>query len=486
MLKQGLQQKLQQKLSPQQIQLMKIIQLPLLDFEQYIEQELDENPALESGKQEEYEKDEEEFDPNEDYEDHEIIDADHINIDEYLSDDEIPEYKLYSNNYDDDQEEKEMPYRAELSFYQSLMNQLNNFRLSDFDWDIAEFLVGSINDNGYIRRDLQSIADDLAFKQNIIATKEEVERVLKNVIFELDPPGVGARDLQESLIIQLKRKKQTESVALAIKILNESFEVFSKKHFQKLLSKYDISQEELQKAISEIEKLNPKPGSAYSENVHIEQIVPDFTIRINDNELELLLNSRNAPELHISKEYTQMLETYRDSGDKEKSSQKEAVLFIKQKLDSAKWFIDAVKQRQNTLYRTMHAIMVRQRDYLLSGDESDLKPLILKEIAQEVEMDISTVSRVASSKYVSTPYGTKLIKEFFSESLTNEQGEEISTYEIKNVLQEMISAEDKTSPYTDEQLTDLLKEKGYLVARRTIAKYREQLDIPVGRLRKKL
>lgn len=490
MLKQQLQLKLTQKLSPQQIQLMKLVQLSTLELEQRVKQELEENPALESSSEEDvYDKDEFEDEFNnseEDYDDREIIEADAINVDEYLSDDEIPEYRLQANNYNED-DEYEMPYKEEISFHQYLIDQLNTFRLDERQREIAEFLVGSINDNGYIRREMSDIADDLAFTQNIYTDAKEVEKILQNVIFELEPAGIGARNLQECLIVQLERKNSSRSINIAIAILKESFDLFSKKHFEKLIQKHLITPEELREAIREIEKLNPKPGSSYSEGQkYVEQIIPDFTIRIIDGELELSLNGRNAPELHISKEYTSMLETYKDSKNKDKQGQKEAVLFIKQKLDAAKWFIDAIKQRQNTLYVTMHAIMQRQKEYFLTGDEMKLKPLILKDIAEMVDMDISTISRVANSKYVSTPYGTKPVKDFFSESMKNDEGEDISTKEIKQILQSVINNEDKNKPYPDDELAQILKEKGYPIARRTIAKYREQLEIPVARLRKEL
>lgn len=486
MLKQQLQLKLSQKLSPQQIQLMKLLQLPTLAFEQRIKQELEENPALESDSETFQDDDyEDNFDNSQDdYEERDIIEANDINVDEYLSDDEIPEYRLHANNHSDDDETHDLPYKAEISFYQSLVNQLSTFRLTDEQWDIAEFLIGSINDNGYIPRQVEDIVDDLAFTQNIYTDAQSVEKILHNVIFQLDPAGIGARNLQECLIIQLERKTPTENTQLAIETIKNHFELFSKKHYDKLAQKLNISEELLKKVITEIERLNPKPGSSYSENLHIEQIVPDFTIRVVDDELELLLNDRNIPELHISREYTQMLETYRDS--KDKSGQKDAVQFIKQKLDAAKWFIDAIKQRQKTLYVTMHAIMEYQKEYFLTGDDLLLKPLILKDIAEIIAMDISTISRVVNSKFVNTPYGTKSLKEFFSESIKNEQGEDISTYQVKEILQSIIENEDKSAPLPDDQLAQILKEKGYIIARRTIAKYREQLDIPVARLRKKL
>ena len=489
MLKHSLQFKLSQKLSPQQIQLMKLIQLPTQAFEQRLQEELVENPALEeSSKEDNYEADDYEVNTNDDdYDDYDNdhIDAQDINIDEYLSNDETPDYKYQTNNYSDDDDDKSLPFAAPVSFHQDLINQLNTFILSDEERDIAEFLVGSIDDMGYIRRTTQDIVDDMAFTQGIYTDEKTVERIL-HLVQELEPAGVGARDLQECLLLQLKHKTPSDSVNLAINVIEHQFEAFSKKHYDKLLQKFDVSQQQLRKAIDEIEKLNPKPGGSFDGNQKmVEHIVPDFTIRIVDGELELLLNGRNAPELHVSKDYQEMLQSYKDTSEKS-SSQKDAVQFIKQKLDSAKWFIDAIKQRQETLYVTMNAIMHYQHEYFLEGEETKLRPMILKDIADMVGLDISTVSRVANSKYVDTPYGTKLIKEFFSESMTNDQGEEVSTIEIKNILQQVISEEDKKKPLPDDQLAEILKEKGYPIARRTIAKYREQLDIPVARLRKKI
>ena len=488
MLKQFLQLKLSQKLSPQQIQLMKLIQLPTQAFEQRLKEEMVENPALETGKEEdEYEKDEFENEEYDDYDEFENdrIDAEDINIDEYLSNDETPEYKLQANNYSDDDEERTMPFAAPVSFHQDLINQLNTFILNDEEREIAEFLVGSIDDMGYIRRSIPDIVDDMAFTQGIYTDEKNVEKIL-HVIHELEPSGVGARDLQECLLLQLKHKTPTEAVDLAIDIIENQFEAFTKKHYDKLLQKYGVSQDHLKKAIEEIEKLNPKPGGAFTgNNKMVEHVVPDFTIRIVEGELELSLNGRNAPELHISKDYQEMMQTYKASRDKS-NQQKEAVQFIKQKLDSAKWFIDAIRQRQETLFVTMNAIMHYQQEFFLDGDETKMKPMILKDIADMVGLDISTVSRVANSKYVETPYGTKLIKEFFSEAMKNDQGEDVSTLEIKKILQNVIEEEDKHKPLPDDQLADILKEKGYPIARRTIAKYREQLDIPVARMRKKM
>ena len=485
MLKQSLQYKLLQKLSPQQIQLMKLIQLPTQAFEERLKQEIEENPALDIGKEETDAFDDDLSNEFEDRE-NEKNDTEEIDINEYLSDDDIPDYKTQANNYSTDDDEKNMPYAAGTSFHQSLKNQLTTFSFNDEEFAIAEFLVGSIDDSGYIRRNIIDLVDDLAFTANIFTTEEKVISVLKIAIHNLDPIGVGARDLKECLIIQLKRKKHTETRALAINILESAFDHFVKKHFKKLQEKFAISEEELKEVNSEISKLNPKPGSSYAGNNKIaEQIVPDFSIKLIDGELDLVLNARNAPELHVSREYNTMLKTYQESSIKSKS-QKDAVFFIKQKLDAAKWFIDAIKQRQQTLLLTMNAIMQYQYDYFLTGDERKLRPMILKDIADKIKMDISTVSRVANSKYVSTPYGTKLIKEFFSESMKNDQGEDVSTREIKKILENVILEENKKKPLTDEKLALILKEKGYPIARRTVAKYREQLELPVARLRKEI
>ncbi len=487
MQKQFLHLKLSQKLSPQQIQLMKLIQLPTQAFEQRLFEEMNENPALETGKEEEFEKDEFENEDYDDYDDAESerIEAEDINIDDYLNNDDTPDYKTQANNYSDDDDEREAPFAAPISFHQDLINQLNTFILNDSEREIAEFLVGSIDDMGYIRRTILDIVDDLAFTQGIYTDEKMVEKMLF-VIHELEPSGVGARDLQECLLLQLKHKTPTESVALALDIIEHQFDAFTKKHYDKLLQKYNVSNELLKKAIHEIEKLNPKPGGSFTGNNKVtENIVPDFAIRIVDGDLELTLNGRNAPSLHVSKEYQEMLQTYKDSRDKS-NSQKDAVQFIKQKLDSAKWFIDAIRQRQETLYVTMNAIMLFQEEFFLEGDETKMKPMILKDIADRVGLDISTISRVANSKYVETPYGTKLIKEFFSEAMKNEQGEDVSTLEIKKILQNVIEEEDKHKPLPDDQLAEILKEKGYPIARRTIAKYREQLEIPVARMRKKM
>ncbi len=489
MLKQGLHYKLLQKLSPQQIQLMKLIQLPTQAFEERLKQEIEENPALDTGKEESEDLDDDlsnEFDDDNDDERSEKEEVEDINIDEYLSDDEIPDYKTQANNYSEDDEEKNVPYAAGTSFHQSLKNQLNTFRLDEEEQAIAEFLVGSIDDSGYIRREIIDLVDDLAFTANVFTTEEKVVTILKKVVHTLDPLGVGARDLKECLIIQLKAKDKTKYRSLSIDILEGAFDHFVKKHYNKLQEKFHISEDELKEVIKEISKLNPKPGSSYAGNNKIaEQIVPDFSIKIIDGELDLVLNARNAPELHVSREYNNMLKGYQEATVKSKS-QKDAIFFIKQKLDSAKWFIDAIRQRQQTLLITMNTIMQYQYDYFLTGDERKLKPMILKDIADKINMDVSTVSRVANSKYVSTPYGTKLIKVFFSESMKNDQGEDVSTKEIKKILETVIEKENKKKPLTDEKLAGILKEKGYPIARRTVAKYREQLDLPVARLRKEI
>ncbi|MBP93880.1 RNA polymerase, sigma 54 subunit, RpoN/SigL [Bizionia echini] len=486
MLKQFLQFKLSQKLSPQQIQLMKLIQLPTQAFEQRLKQELEENPALESGKESLEDTFDDDFDNSKDeFDDNETINTEDINVDEYLSDDEIPDYRTQANNYSADDEDKTMPYAAGTSFTQHLKNQLNTFRLNDEEREIAEFLVGSVDESGYIRRELVDIMDDLAFTQNVYTTEDTIKSVLK-IVHQLDPAGVGARNLQECLSIQLHRKQKNPDVDLAIDIIDNAFEQFTKKHYKKLIQKFDITEMQLKDAIHVIEHLNPKPGGSYSGNNRIvEHVVPDFAIRIVDGELELTLNGRNAPELHVSREYSNMMQGYKESKEKSKS-QKDAVQFIKQKLDAAKWFIEAIRQRQQTLFITMSSIMHYQKEYFLTGDERKLRPMILKDIADEIDMDVSTVSRVANSKYVDTPYGTKLIKEFFSESMTNDQGEEVSTREIKKILETVIEEENKRKPMTDDALAKILKEKGYPIARRTVAKYREQLDIPVARLRKKI
>lgn len=480
MLKQQLQIKLSQKLSPQQIQLMKMIQLSTLELEQKIESEMGENPALESGMEKQSSENQES-----NFEEGEKIEADEIDIDQYLSDDEIPSYKLYSNNYSSDDQERTIPVSGGISFHQHLSQQVGNLILSEEEFQIAEFIIGSIDESGYLRRSTEELIDDLAFTQNIIVTEEQIEKILRSVQ-TLDPPGVGARSLKECLQLQLeKKKKDRPEVELALEIIKNHFDHFSHKHYTQLQERIGISKEELKTALDLISKLNPKPGGALSSINQNTHIVPDFILTIEDGELHVALNQRNAPQLRVSNAYKDMLSGYSVAPSKSKSQQ-EAVQFIKQKLDAAKWFIDAIKQRHQTLSLTINAILDHQREFFLTGDERKLRPMILKDIAEKVNMDISTISRVANSKYIDTPYGVKLLKTFFSEGLKNDEGEDVSTIEIKKILEQFIAEESKKKPLTDQTLSEMMKEKGYIVARRTIAKYREQLDIPVARMRREL
>lgn len=486
MLKQGLHQKLLQKLSPQQIQLMKMLQLPIVALEQRIKEEMEINPALEEGAPEES-KDETDFEDTFDStEEGNTIEnqREDFNLDQYIDDDEVPSYKLAVNNTGPDDERKEIPYAGGTTFHEQLSTQLGLRNLTGYQEKIAEYIIGNIDDDGYLRREISAMVDDLAFTQNITATEEELESLLK-IIQDLDPPGVGARSLQECLLIQLnKSPRQNIDIRLAKKIVSSMMDEFTKKHYDKIAKRLDISEEELKDAIDEIVKLNPKPGNSMSDNQGgAEQITPDFFLYNNDGELELTMNGRNAPELRVSREYAEMLTTYAKGKDR---SQKDAAMFVKQKLDAAKWFIDAIQQRNNTLLYTMNAILKYQYEYFIDGDETKLKPMILKDIAEIIGLDISTVSRVVNSKYIQTSFGTFLLKSFFSESLSTESGEEVSTREVKKILQNTIEAENKSKPVTDDELAVLLKQKGYNIARRTVAKYREQLNIPVARLRKEL
>lgn len=482
MLKQSFQQKLLQKLSPQQIQLMKLLQVPTVALEQRIKEELEANPALEEGADQENILEDEQIDDS-----NEENKRDDFDLSEYISDDEVPAYKTAMKNSSPDDEEKAMPLSIGKSFHEALISQLGLIKLSEQDLEIAEHLIGNLDDAGYLRRDLEAIADDLTFYQNITTSEEQLEVLLKKVQ-SLEPAGVGARNLQECLLLQIKRKNRSDlNVYLAEKILEKTFDEFTKKHYSKIIKAFEVTEEELKLALDEILKLNPKPGGSMNETHRVAQsIVPDFHLVIEDGELQLSLNGRNAPELKVSHEYREMLKGYQANKTEASKSQKEAVLFVKQKLDSAKWFIDAIKQRQNTLLNTMNSIVKHQEDYFLTGDETKIKPMILKDIADKIEMDISTVSRVANSKYIQTPYGTFLLKTFFSESMQNDKGEEVSTREIKKILQDTIETENKKKPFTDEKLAAILKEKGYPIARRTVAKYREQLNIAVGRLRKEI
>ncbi len=484
MLKQTFQQKLLQKLSPQQIQLMKLLQVPTIELEQRIKEELESNPALEEGRESDGDDEYSDSDSDE-YEDDRTEAQEDFDMSDYL-DDDTPDYKTRSSNSGGDDDDKQVPIGSGRSFTDNLNSQLSMRILDEKQKLIAENLIGNLDDSGYLRRELRAIVNDMAFTQNVMVEEAELETVLK-VIQEFDPPGVGARDLRECLLIQLLRKKgKNEAVDLGIKIVRDQFDEFSKKHYDKITRKLDIEEEELKAAIHEIVRLNPKPGNSLKEtSKSIQHIVPDFLVSIEEDELKLQLNQRNAPELRVSGQYREMLQTYADTKTKEKQ-QKDAVMFVKQKIDSAKWFIDAIRQRQETLTITMQAILAFQEEYFLTGDETKLKPMILKDIAEMVNMDISTVSRVANSKYVQCPYGTFLLKSFFSESISKDDGEEVSTREVKKILQDAIEAEEKRKPLTDEKLAKLLKDKGYNIARRTVAKYREQLNIPVARLRKQL
>lgn len=499
MLKQSLQQKLLQKLSPQQIQLMKLLQVPTIMLEQRIKQEIEENPALEEGQDEGEDADsqyEDQFDEDFEEADDDFLPdepqrnaEDEFDLSDYYTDDEddIPAYRLNAQNASPDDERKEVPFVSGISFQELLLSQLGLRKLNEREQLIATHIIGNIDDSGYLQRDIHSLTDDLAFNQNIHSNFKEILRLLR-IIQEFDPPGVGARDLQECLLLQIRRKTpRSKALINATLLLEKNFNDFTRKHFDKIQKKHNLSDEELKAAIDEILKLNPKPGNSLSDTgKSSEYIVPDFFVSIVDGELELSLNSYNAPDLRINRTYSQMLGALAGPKGKVDKRQKEAMMFVKQKLDSARWFIDAIRQRQNTLLVTMEAILKYQKEYFLSGDETMLRPMILKDIADMVKLDISTISRVANSKYVQTPYGTFLLKTFFSESLQTDSGEEVSTREVKKILQDCIEAEDKTKPVTDEELADILKERGYNIARRTVAKYREQLDIPVARLRKEL
>jgi RNA polymerase sigma-54 factor len=489
MLKQSLQQKLLQKLSPQQIQFIKLLQIPTVMLDSRIKEELEENPALEdaslSSAEEipEYSLDD---DHNNDTKEEVNDTPDEFNIDDYLQDDDQDDgYRMMSDNDSEDEEKREMPIAVTSSFHEMLQVQLSLCVMGDHEFMVAQQILGSLDDDGYLRRPIIALVDDLAFSQNIFTNEAEILHLLE-IIQSFDPEGVGARDLQECLLLQLKRKNQNPiSIKLATTIVRDYLDEFTKKHYDKLERSLGISSEELKSAINEILKLNPKPGNSFADNSKQLQVIPDFIINKNDQYLLLTLNSKNAPELRVSRSYQEMFQTYDKAVQKDKKM-KEAVQFVKQKLDSAKWFIDAIKQRQQTLIKTMNAIMNFQYDYFLTGDDRKLRPMILKDIADQVQMDISTVSRVANSKYVQTEFGTFLLKSFFSEGIQTESGEEVSNREVKKILEECIGNEDKHHPLADEKLAEILKENGYNIARRTVAKYREQLNIPVARLRKEL
>jgi RNA polymerase sigma-54 factor len=478
-LKQFLSQKLEQRLSPQQIQLMKLLQVPTMELDQRIKQEIEENPALEEGSDEL----EDEFDNQDDTEENDTDDE--FDLSDYI-DDDIADYKTNANNQSKDDEERVIPLSGEQSFQEKLSEQLHLLDLNETEFIIADILIGNLDESGYLNRDLEALVDDLAFSMNVITSEQEVKSIL-GLIQTFDPAGVGARSLQECLLLQINRKQDGDiSRFTAKKILEDFFEEFTKKHYDKIALKLEIEDKDLKDAINEILRLNPKPGGSLRESSKNQlQITPDFVINETEGRLELSLNSRNAPSLKVSREYESMLRSYSE-GAKTTKSDKEAVSFVRQKLDGAKWFIDAIKQRQQTLLLTMNAIMNYQFAYFLSGDEAKLRPMILKDIADIVNLDISTISRVSNSKYVQTNFGIYPLKYFFSESLSTDSGEEVSTREVKKILSEAINSESKKIPLTDEKLMDLLNEKGYNIARRTVAKYREQLNFPVARMRKEL
>jgi RNA polymerase sigma-54 factor len=484
MLKQRLQQKLLQKLSPQQIQMIKLLEVPTLQIEQRIKKELEENPALEEGSEEEdipAETEDDQFDEKD-------KDQEEFTIDDYIEEDDIPDYRLQEKNYSKDEDKRtEIPFSVGFSFHEHLESQLGLRDLNDKQKILGEYILGNIDEDGYLRRELINIVDDLAFLQNVETTESELEEVLQ-IIQDLEPAGVGARTLRECLLLQIEKRDTSQpSTKLAHTILDLYFEEFTKRHYDKIISRLGITEDDLKAAIDEILKLNPKPGGVYSDpfNKTSQPIIPDFILELSEDGFDLHLNSKNLPELRLSSAYSEMLHAY-SKAKSQKKEMKDAVLFVKQKIDSARWFIDAIKQRQNTLLLTMNAILEYQQEYFIDGDETKLKPMILKDVAEMTGLDISTVSRVANSKFVQTHFGIFPLKFFFSEGLQTDSGEEVSTREIKRILQDCIENEQKRRPLTDESLTDILQEKGYQIARRTVAKYREQLNIPVARLRREI
>ena len=488
MLKQQLRQQLQQKLSPQQIQVIRLLELPAIELEEKVKHELEENPALEEGKEmpDEFDQAEGEIGENADSMTENNEGEDDLSLGDYLTEDDIPDYKLQEIR-DKSTKKEDIPFSVSESLNEFLLQQLGFRNLPDKEMKIAEYIIGNIDDDGYLRRDLGAIADDLMFQAGLDISEKDVENILK-MIQDFEPTGVGARNLQECLCIQLQKKEQTPETPIAIQIIQHYFEDFSRKHYEKILRGLDISEETLKKAIREITLLNPKPGNAWGGTMEtaMSQIIPDFIVDSNNGEITLSMNNRGIPDLRINKEYQDMFQDYTSNKANQTSERKNAIQFVKQKLDAAQWFIDAVKQRQETLMRTMEAIIQLQREFFLTGDEATLRPMILKDVAEKTGYDISTISRVSNSKYVQTNFGIYSLKYFFSESMQTDSGEEISTREVKKIMKEHIEAEDKRKPLTDEELASILKEKGYVIARRTVAKYREQLGIPVARLRKEI
>jgi RNA polymerase sigma-54 factor len=482
MLKQSLQQKLLQKLSPLQIQVIKLLEIPTAQLEQRIKKELEENPVLEL--------DREQPDPDNDEPDvpEQEVERDELSIDDYINNEDIPAYKLQARNFSKDDKHEDIPFSTGATFHEHLIAQLGLRILTERQRLIAEYIIGNIDEDGYLRREIDEIIDDLAFSQNIEIDEREALDVL-DIVHDFDPAGVGARDLQECLLLQIIRKDRTfPDIENAYQVLKHHFDEFTKKHYDKITKRLHIDEEELKDALGEILKLNPKPGSSYSNPMSktVQHIIPDFILEMEDEQFQLSLNTRNVPELRISNTYSDMLQDYSANKKNRTADKKDAVMFVKQKLDSAKWFIDAIKQRQNTLMTVMESILDYQREYFIEGDETKLRPMILKDIADRTNLDISTISRVSNSKYIQSHFGIFPLKYFFSEGMQTDTGEEVSTREIKKILEECIANEDKRKPLTDDKLAAILKEKSYNIARRTVAKYREQLNIPVARLRKEL
>lgn len=483
MLKLQLQQKLQQKLSPAQIQVIKMLEVPTLELEERIRQELEENPALEEGAEMDKESDE--------IEDLSIDDGgnnDDFDPEEYMADDDIPDYKLKANNTSKDDKHEDIPFSVGMTFHEFLLDQVGLLKLSDHEKLFIEYVIGNVDEEGYLRRTAEAMVDDIVFQTGVMTSDEQMKQVIEKVR-QLDPAGVGAANLQECLLLQLERKNQTEEVILAQKLIRNYFEEFSKKHFDKIQKGLDINDLMLKKIMNEIVHLNPKPGNAWGGNIlekSMTTIVPDFILENNEGQLSVSLNNANIPELRVNSTYNEMLQDYAGSKENRSREMKDAVMFVKQKIDSARWFIDAIRQRQQTLLSTMMAIVDFQHDFFIEGDDTFMKPMILKDIADITGYDISTVSRVSNSKYIQTEFGIFSVKYFFSESMTNDSGEEVSTREIKKILQDCVDNENKKKPLNDDALVDVLKTKGYLIARRTVAKYREQLNIPVARMRREI
>lgn len=483
-LKQQLQLKQQQKLSPMQMQVIKLTELPVLELEERIKQELEENPALEEGLEP---NDNSEYDDEYGSEDDTNISQEDLTLGDYMNEDEIPDYQLRDNNRQGVGKQEEIPFSVAASLHEYLIEQLGECELNDENQKVAEYIIGNIDESGYLDRSLSAISDDLIFQQNIDIPVSRLEKILK-VIQDFEPAGIAARNLQECLLLQLGRKEKSEIVDYAINIITNLFDEFTKRHYDKIIRQLNIDEEILKEVIQEITTLNPKPGNNWGDSLSItlSTIVPDFTIDSYGGELFLSLNNRNIPDLRVSREYSELFKGFSDNKESMSVDSKNTVLFVKQKLDSARWFIDAIKQRQDTLQRTMQAIMDMQYDFFLTGDESQLKPMILKDVAQRTGYDISTISRVSNSKYVQTSFGIYPLKYFFSESMQTDTGEEISSREVKAILKECIENEDKKKPLTDDKLSEILNERGYIIARRTVAKYREQMNLPVARLRKEI